>query len=81
VKHFLPSIFIAFFLPAGAQLPHDTAALKALYDRCINFDESKKDSLVYYADYIDAEAKKLNDDRGEAMSSRLRGIAQDLRGE
>ena len=59
----------------------DTNYLKALYDRCLDFDESKADSLNIYADIIFKQAVKLQYDRGEVLSSRLRGIAEDLKGE
>ena len=58
----------------------DTSYLKALYDRCIDFDESKADSLKIYARFIAKEAALLHYDRGEVLSSRLNGIAEDLRG-
>ena len=59
----------------------DTNYLKKLYDRCIDFNESKSDSLVIYADIISKQAARLHYDRGEVLSSRLRGLAEDLKGE
>lgn len=58
----------------------DTNYLKKLYDRCLDFNESKTDSLVIYADIISKQAARLHYDRGEVLSSRLRGLAEDLKG-
>ncbi|MEO6315492.1 MAG: ATP-binding protein [Chitinophagaceae bacterium] len=58
----------------------DSNYLKDLYDRCLDFDESKTDSLSACADFILKEATRLHYDRGEVLSSRLHGIAEDLRG-
>lgn len=75
-------LFLLIFVSLTAWPQHtDTTQLKKLYDRCLDFDESKADSLVLYADLISNEAVKLHYDRGEVLSSRLRGIAQDLKGE
>ncbi len=58
----------------------DTNSLKALYDRCIELDEGKADSLAFYADYISKEAARLHYDRGDVLSLRLKGISADLKG-
>ena len=75
--------FLLFLLvaPLTARLqPVDTAYLKALYDRCIDMDESKADSVAWYADFISKEATRLKYDKGDVLSLRLRGIAEDLKG-
>ena len=72
---------ILFFAEKAAAQTADTSYLKKLYDRCIDFDESKTDSLVFYADLISRQAARLHYDRGEVLSSRLRGLAEDLKGE
>ncbi len=59
----------------------DTNYLKALYDRCIDFDESRADSVSFYAALIAREAARLQYNRGEVLSSRLNGIAADLKGD
>ena len=59
----------------------DTNYLKKLYDRCIDFNESKSDSLIIYADIISKQAVRLQYDRGEVLSTRLRGLAADLKGD
>ncbi|HTL10533.1 MAG TPA: tetratricopeptide repeat protein, partial [Chitinophagaceae bacterium] len=58
----------------------DTNYLKHLYDRCLDFDESRSDSIFHCADFIAREANRLHYNRGEVLSSRLRGIAHDLKG-
>lgn len=74
-------IFLCILLSLAA-LPQkvDTNYLKALYDRCLDFDESKTDSLKICADLIAREAARLHYDRGAVLSSRLYGIAEDLKG-
>ncbi|MEP6749201.1 MAG: tetratricopeptide repeat-containing sensor histidine kinase [Bacteroidota bacterium] len=74
-------LFITFFSLSARPQQADTNYLKALYDRCIDFDESKADSLIICANIISSEAAKLHYDRGEVLSSRLRGISEDLKGE
>jgi signal transduction histidine kinase len=66
--------------PAAKSQQVDTGYLKALYDRCIGFDESKADSVSIYAAFIAREAKRLDYNKGNVLSVRLKGIAQDLRG-
>ncbi len=79
MKYLLLFMFIFLSVTAMPQRP-DTNYLKALYDRCLDFDESKADSLLVYADIISRQATTLHYDRGEVLSSRLRGIAEDLKG-
>lgn len=74
-----PWLFITFLvgsLPAVAQV--DTAQLKSLYDRCLDFSEDKKDSLRYYASFIEQHARKLKFNKGEVLSSRLKGIYEEM---
>jgi signal transduction histidine kinase len=80
VKYLL-LLFTFFFSVTAWPQKVDTNYLKTLYDRCLDFDESKADSLTIYANFIANEAAKLHYNRGEVLSSRLKGIAQDLKGE
>jgi signal transduction histidine kinase len=73
--------FAIFFSLTALSQRIDSNYLKALYDRCLDFDESKADSITIYANIISKDATKLNYDRGEVLSSRLMGIAEDLKGE
>lgn len=55
----------------------DTAYLKKVYDRALDFDVSKKDSLLYYAEYIEKNA--LPSFRsGKVLSLRLKGIYYEI---
>jgi tetratricopeptide (TPR) repeat protein len=56
----------------------DTAQLKSLYDRCLDFSEDKIDSLHYYADYISKEADHLQFNKRTVFSLRLKGLYEDL---
>ena len=74
-------LFLFCILPFTAKLqPIDSNYLKALYDRCLDFDENKADSIAIYADIISGEAAKLKYDRGEVLSARLKGLSRDLKG-
>lgn len=55
----------------------DTTILKLLYDRCLEFDESKTDSLCHYATYIEEQSKKLKFIKGSVLSLRLKGLCQE----
>ena len=80
MKYLLSILTFLFSLQALSQRA-DTNYLKALYDRCLDFDESKADSVLFYAVFIQKEADRLQYNRGEVLSSRLKGIAEDLRGD
>ena len=76
---FLFCIFLPALKAASQQV--DTNYLKKLYDRCIDFDESKSDSLIICANFISKQADLLHYNRGEVLSTRLKGMAEDLKGE
>ena len=78
---YLLAILPFFFCLALRAQQVDTNYLKALYDRCLDFDESRADSLTIYANIILKEAGRLHYDRGEVLASRLKGIAEDLKGD
>lgn len=69
-------MFLVGSLPAFAQV--DTAQLKKLYDRCLDFSEDKKDSIRFYASFIEEHAHKLKFNKGEVLSSRLKGIYEEM---
>ncbi|MFT3825573.1 MAG: tetratricopeptide repeat-containing sensor histidine kinase [Chitinophagaceae bacterium] len=58
----------------------DTAYLKGLYDRSLDFSEDKMDSVMYYAKLIKREADRLHFDKGDVLSLRLKGIYEELAG-
>ena len=71
-------LFFCFFChTTSAQ--DDTSHLKALYDRVLDFGSVKADSVLFYANYIDREAKKLDFNKGAVLSLRLKGIYQEFR--
>lgn len=59
----------------------DTILLKRIYDRVLDFDESKLDSILHYAKFIEKESDRLKFDKGILLSSRLRGIHAEYGGE
>lgn len=59
----------------------DTSHLKTLYDRALDFNSSLADSVLYYAQYIEKEAQRLNFDKGAVLSLRLKGLYQELKEE
>lgn len=69
-------MFLVGSLPAFAQV--DTIQLKSIYDRCLDFSEDKKDSIRYYASFIEEHAHKLKFNKGEVLSSRLKGIYEEM---
>lgn len=56
----------------------DTSHLKRLYDRCLDFSEDKKDSIRYYASYIEENARSLKFNKGNVLSARLKGIYEEM---
>ncbi|WP_336516324.1 tetratricopeptide repeat-containing sensor histidine kinase [Pollutibacter soli] len=68
---------ISFF--ATAQI--DTNAIKHIYDRVLEFDESQLDSIAYYANLIEKESARIGFYKGELLSSRLKGIHAEFSGD
>ncbi len=75
VKKILP--FVLIFMSFRSPLP-DTTYLKSLYDHCLDFDESKRDSLPYYIGYIEKESKLISFVKGEVLTLRLKGLNEEL---
>ena len=83
MKGFTTALHVLFFcciLQTTSAL-EDTTYLKALYDRVLDFNSLKADSVLYYANYIDKEARKLDFNKGAVLSLRLKGIYQEFREE
>lgn len=59
----------------------DTQAIKNLYDRVLDFDDSKLDSFDHYTHLIEKRSKELGFDKGEILSVRLKGIKAELSGD
>jgi signal transduction histidine kinase/Tfp pilus assembly protein PilF len=75
VKKILP--FVLIFMSFRSPLP-DTTYLKSLYDHCLDFDESKRDSLPFYIDYIAKNSKLISFEKGDVLTLRLRGLNEEL---
>lgn len=80
MKYWLLLLLLVTCITRSVEQQVDTAYLKTLYDRCLDFSEDKLDSLTYYARFIKREAAKLHFDKGDVLSLRLRGIREDLAG-
>jgi signal transduction histidine kinase len=83
MKRFIPvllSLLILFFGPKSFS-QSDTSALKSIYDRVIDFDESKTDSVLFYAYYIKEQSIRLHFNKGDILSLRLKGIYNEFRNE
>lgn len=79
VKWYILFLFlIASIGNAHAHALEDTTQLKSIYDRCLDFNESNLDSMIWYANHIDTRAKELSFRSGKVLSDRLRGIHADL---
>lgn len=75
---YLPLIIVVL-LSFTAKSQVDTGYLKAIYDRCLDFDESKIDSIGFYANLIEKESKKISYVKGPVLSLRLKGLQHELR--
>lgn len=71
---------LLLFLLSGivAHTQRDTTYLRQLYDRCLDFDETKKDSLLIAANLIESESVKLKFKSGKVLAFRLFGIHQEM---
>jgi signal transduction histidine kinase len=76
VKYYL--LTLALMCSCLAYPQADTAHLKKIYDRCLDFSEDKIDSIKYYAVFIEQESERLNFNKGPVLSTRLLGLYEDL---
>ncbi|MEO5996630.1 MAG: tetratricopeptide repeat-containing sensor histidine kinase [Chitinophagaceae bacterium] len=58
----------------------DSNSIKRLYDHSLDFTEEKIDSLKYNAEFIGVQSKKNHFVKGNLLSLRLKGLAQELQG-
>lgn len=71
---------VILFLPLfAASQKRDSNYLKNLYDRCLDFDETKTDSLLHYGDFIQEKSVVLHYPAGEILGLRLKGIHEEYR--
>lgn len=79
MKYILTIILsLATLVSVARPQPIDTLQIIDLYDRCLDFDENKMDSLHYYAELIRKESEKLNFASGLVFYHRLQGIVFDM---
>ena len=76
----MQSVFL-FFLAPSVFSQSDTGEIKKLYDRALEFDESKLDSFDLFIAQIDKSSAKLKYATGEILSTRLKGIKAELTGD
>lgn len=72
-------ITLLFFPARVVYAAADTSHIKAIYDHCLELDESKTDSLCYYAQWIAGESKKINFFKGPVLSLRLFGLCHEMK--
>ena len=72
-------LVLFLFLAGGAHGQSDTNHLKFIYDQCLDFDESKTDSLCYYASFIEKESQKIGFKKGAVLSLRLKGLCEEFK--
>ena len=77
MSRFLLVLFL--LLAGGVHGQSDTTHLKFLYDQCLDFDESKTDSLCYYAGFIEKESQKIDFKKGAVLSLRLKGLCEEFK--
>jgi signal transduction histidine kinase len=59
----------------------DTTQLIALYDRCLEFDETNLDSILLYAEKIEQTSQQLSFKTGGLFYNRLKGIHAEMSGD
>lgn len=72
--------FLFIFLSNISFAQKTQEAIKDLYLKVIEFDETKIDSLRIFANQIEKDSKSINYTEGECYGYRLRGIAFELEG-
>ena len=79
---FFTGIIFSFLLSGNFLFAQtDTLAIKKLYDKALDFDDSKVDSLELYINLIESSSKELKYDKGEILSTRLKGIKAEFLGD
>jgi signal transduction histidine kinase len=68
-------------IPRLARAQADSQFIKALYDRVLDFDESKLDSFPFYITLIKEASFKARFEKGGILSERLEGIEAELDGD
>jgi len=80
LKSCLPLLLCIIFSGVRAQKV-DSLYLRGIYDRCLNFDETKADSLLYYSNYIREQSVKIQLRTGSVLALRLLAIYTEMQGD
>ena len=81
MRKYLALVIFSLFFFTILKAQSDTQYIKDIYDRALDFDESKIDSFDYCIGIIEKRSRELAFDKGEILSSRLKGIKAELSGE
>lgn len=83
--HRLPACLIAFYcmatIPLLSEAQVDSQDIKNLYDRALDFDESKLDSFPSYITRIKEASLRVRFEKGGILAERLEGIEAELDGD
>ena len=75
------TLFLCISLLCTRAQKVDSLYLRTIYNRCLDFDETKADSLLYYANYINEQSKLIHLGTGSVLSLRLVAIYTEMQGE
>jgi len=85
LRHHLKFCFLfllcSFFHKRTQAQNIDSLYLRNIYDRSIDFDETKLDSLLYYSNYIREKSAEIKLKTGSVMALRLLAIHTEMQGE
>lgn len=70
---------LVLFIAMACQAQVDTNSIKRMYDRVLDFDETKRDSALYYANYIEQQSAIIQFKKGKVLSLRLRGMHKEFK--
>jgi signal transduction histidine kinase len=68
-------LLFPYFLPAQKA---DTIQIKAFYDRGMDLNEQKMDSVLHFANLISSRSKEIGYIKGDVLSLRLKGYYEEL---
>jgi signal transduction histidine kinase len=77
----LLALYVVATIPLLANAQEDSQAIKNLYDRALDFDESKLDSFPSYITRIKEASLKVRFEKGGILAERLEGIEAELDGD
>src|SRR4249919_2869112 len=74
-------LLLCFILSGVRAQKVDSLYLRGIYDRCLNFDETKADSLLYYSNYIREQSVNIHLGTGSVLALRLLAIYTEMQGD